>query len=194
MVGGRIVTAMGSIEVLWTSNELISAEHFVLEHLHSGARLAGTTVIVFEDHPAHLTYEVLVDDAWRTRSAAVELLGHRAVAIDVSVDGDAWFVDAIRRPDLDGCVDIDLGWTPATNVLPIRRLGVEVGDAVEITTAWVQFPEMTVVPNHQRYERTGQTSWRYSSGPYDFSIDTTADGIVTRYGDDLWSARAVRRA
>ncbi|MEM9747931.1 MAG: hypothetical protein AAF945_14635 [Actinomycetota bacterium] len=42
-----------------------------------------------------------------------------------------------------------------------------------------------------RYTRTADTTWRYESGPYDFALDTTDDGIVTRYGDDLWVARSV---
>ena len=36
---------------------------------------------------------------------------------------------------LDGCPDVDFGWTPATNTVPIRRLGLEVGETASITAA-----------------------------------------------------------
>ncbi len=182
---------MQGIDVLWTSEDLVSAEHFRLETDRSGARLSGTTVIVFEGRPAHLDYEVMVDEAWRTSSAHIELVGHRSVGVDITVDAGEWTINGNVDPALAGCVDIDLGWTPATNVLPIRQLGVDVGDAAEVIAAWLQFPELTIVANRQRYERLGDTTWRYRSGPFDFVLETTADGIVTRYGDDLWVARSV---
>jgi len=187
----RIVLVVDEIDVLWTSGELQSAEHFRLESTDRGAMLSGTVVIPFENHPAHLRYEVHVDMDWRTRNATVELVGHRSVRIVVTVDNGEWTVDGQSRPDLAGAVDIDLGWTPATNVLPIRRLAPVVGDSVEVSTAWVRYPEMIVVLGRQRYERVTETQWRYLSGPYDFLLDTTADGIVTRYGDDLWVADLV---
>ena len=153
--------------------------------------MSGTTVIPLDDRPAHLRYAVTTDDAWRTESVDVQVFGHRRVTIRIEVDDGRWTVDGRVQPDLDGCVDIDLGWTPATNLLPIRRLGLAVGDAAEITTAWLTYPELELVPNLQRYTRTDVEAWRYESGPYDFALDTTADGIVTTYGDDLWVARAV---
>lgn len=191
LVALRRFPSVQTIDVLWTSEELVSAEHFRLEANSAGARLCGTTVILFEERPGHLSYEVVVDEAWRTRSARIELTGHRSVRYDIVVDRDNWSVNGIKNPALTGCVDIDLGWTPATNILPIRRLGVDVGDAAEVNAAWLQYPEVAIVSNRQRYERLADTTWRYQSGRYDFILDTTANGIVTRYGDDLWTARSV---
>jgi len=37
-----------------------------------------------------------------------------------------------ERTDLAGCSDVDLGWTPATNILPIRRTGLVVGGSTTI--------------------------------------------------------------
>ena len=77
-------------------------------------------------------------------------------------------IDGRIRPDLDGCTDVDLGWSPITNVIPMRRLGLRVGDSVELLAAWVRFPELDVVANRQRYTRV--TENRYESGPYDFEL------------------------
>ncbi len=113
------------------------------------------------------------------------------MGFEIVVDAGNWTINGIDDSALAGCVDIDLGWTPATNVLPIRRLGADVGDTIDVVAAWVQFPELTIVPNRQRYQRLTNTTWRYQSGPYNFVLETTAGGIVTRYGDDLWVARSV---
>ena len=92
---------------------------------------------------------------------------------------------------LDGCHDVDLGWTPATNTVPIRRLGLEVGETASITAAWVRFPELDVVASEQRYTRLGNDRWQYRSGDYDYELVTDeTTGLVLSYGDDLWRAVA----
>ena len=91
-----------------------------------------------------------------------------------------------------GCDDIDLGWTPATNTIPIRRLGLELGETSTITAAWVRFPELDVVCNRQRYTRLTNSRWRYESGDYDVELVADgASGLVLAYGDDLWQASAI---
>lgn len=179
--------------MLWTSAELASAEHFTLESQAGGQLLSGTTVVVFDDRPAHIRYSVGVDHEWRTGAVDVEIVDDRQRTVQMRVDDGAWRVDSVARADLVGCVDVDLGWTPATNTLPIRRLRLDIGESAEITAAWLKFPELVVVANRQRYVREGDRRWRYVSGEYDFVLETNADGVVTRYGDDLWVARATSR-
>lgn len=182
---------MASVSVLWTSAELGSAEHLVIDARADGTMLMGTTVVAFDDRPAHIQFSVNVDTEWRTRAVEVDVVGHGSTTIQMRVDGDGWVVDGVARADLAECVDVDLGWTPATNTLPIRRLGIGVGESARITTAWLKFPEMVVVPSEQRYVREAESTWRYLSGAYNFVLETNNDGIVTKYGDDLWVARAV---
>lgn len=182
---------MATASVLWTSAELASAEHLTLETHDAGASLSGTTVLVFDSRPAHIRFVLNVDSEWRTTDVNVDVFGHRRATIDMRVDERGWTVNGVARSDLVDCVDVDLGWTPATNTLPIRRLGLDVGESAEITAAWLQFPELVVVASRQRYVRMGNTTWRYLSGQSDFVLETTADGIVMTYGDDLWIASSV---
>ena len=99
----------------------------------------------------------------------------------------SWRADGEPVPALDGCLDVDLGWTPATNTLPIRRLDLAVDDEATIPVAFLRFPELTLVRSDQTYSRLAADRWRYRSGPYDFELTTDPDtGIVTRYGDELW--------
>ena len=94
-------------------------------------------------------------------------------------------------PHLQGCDDVDLGWTPATNTVPIRRMALGIGESREITAAWIRFPELDVVRNVQKYARLDVDRWRYQAGEYDFELVTdAATGLVLAYGDDLWRASA----
>lgn len=42
---------------------------------------------------------------------------------------------------LDGCIDVDIGITPATNALPIKRLKLRKGDGQDIVVAYVPLPD-----------------------------------------------------
>ncbi|HEY4333131.1 MAG TPA: putative glycolipid-binding domain-containing protein [Ilumatobacteraceae bacterium] len=92
-------------------------------------------------------------------------------------------INGAHRPDLDGCVDIDLICTPFTNTLPIRRLPLHVGDAAEITVAYVDVDKLEVVPHHQRYTRIESHRWRYealdSGWTQEFDVDEF--GLVIDY-------------
>jgi hypothetical protein len=84
---------------------------------------------------------------------------------------------------LKGCTDIDLGCSPSTNTLPIRRLRLGIGASSTIQAAWVRFPALVVVKAAQTYTRLDEFTYRYESG--DFSAELTADedGLVASYAD-----------
>ncbi|HET9775842.1 MAG TPA: putative glycolipid-binding domain-containing protein, partial [Gemmatimonadaceae bacterium] len=90
---------------------------------------------------------------------------------------------------LAGCEDIDLGFSPATNLLPIRRLALKVGDTAKVRAAWLRYPEITLEVLEQTYTRTAEDVYRYESGGGKFRRDLKVDerGMVLEY-PDLWYA------
>jgi uncharacterized protein len=97
-----------------------------------------------------------------------------------------WFADGRELAWARGLVDVDLGVTPSTNSLPIRRLRLSVGASAELTAVWVQFPGLEVRPLAQRYTRLDRTTYRYQSlvgGKVRFSARIRVDrqGRVARY-------------
>lgn len=85
---------------------------------------------------------------------------------------------------LDGLRDVDLGFTPATNTLPMRRLALEVGESAEVDAVWVRFPELEVARLPQRYTRLEGMRYRYESagGAFLAELEVDANGLVIRYG------------
>jgi hypothetical protein len=179
--------------IVWHCSLLASSEHAFLLESEDGYRLQGVTVLPLGDLPCHIDYAVAVDRQWCPRQARATITtpsGAREIVLR-SHHGEGWEVDGELASHLDGCPDVDLGWTPATNTVPIRRLGLEVGETAAITAAWVRFPELDVVASEQRYQRLAVDRWRYTSGDYDFQLVTDpATGLVLSYGDDLWRAAA----
>jgi hypothetical protein len=103
-----------------------------------------------------------------------------------------WLVNDMARPDLAGASDVDIGASPSTNALPIRRFRLAVGHSQDLLAAWVQFPSLTVGPAHQRYTRLSEHRYRYESlhSGYQAEITVQNDGIVVQY-DNIW--RLLRR-
>jgi uncharacterized protein len=179
-------------DLIWYSAELQSSEHFVSEVGDEGQRLRGIVVLPIDGRPGHLSYQIAADAAWRTRQVDI-LIGRPEgeTHIGIAVSGSAqWVKDGEPMPELSGCLDIDLGWTPATNTFQIRRLGLGVGDRQTLDVAWMRFPELTLERVPQTYHRLGPSTWRYSSGDFSAVLEVDDEGFVRRYGDDLWTAVA----
>jgi hypothetical protein len=181
--------------ILWHCSSLASSEYASLSNRDNGHHLQGLTVTPLEDRPCHIEYSVEVDAGWSPNFVTATIttpIQVRTRHLERDANGH-WRLDGHRADHLDGCTDVDLGWTPATNTVPIRRLDLAVGDTETITAAWIRFPELDIVVSPQRYTRLADDRWRYQSGQYDFALTTdVASGLVLAYGDDLW--RAVARS
>jgi uncharacterized protein len=180
--------------ILWHCASLASSEYASLSNHDNGHRLQGLTVMPLEGRPCHIEYAVAVDVAWLPNFVTATITTPTQIRtrhLERDANGH-WRLDGDVAAYLDGCTDVDLGWTPATNTVPIRRLDLAVGHTETISAAWIRFPELDVVVSPQRYSRLADDCWRYQSGQYDFALTTdVATGLVLAYGDDLWRAVAM---
>jgi len=143
--------------------------------------------------PCRLDYRVVCDSEWRTLSGKVAgWVGDETIEIELSVDSARrWWVNGTERPEAAGCVDLDLNFSPSTNLLPIRRLGLSVGQQAEVRAAWLRFPSFALEPLHQLYRRIAVAAYGYESagGRFVTELTVNAAGFVTRY-PDFWVAEA----
>jgi hypothetical protein len=146
-------------------------------------QLTGTAVWSERGMTCRVDYGVVCDPGWLTRHAWVTgWVGPRQVRVDLLVvAGQHWEIDGRPAPELAGCLDVDLGFTPATNLLPIRRLGLADGQEAAARAAWQPFPGEAVVPLDQVYRRTGPTSYHYRAGELGYDLELDADGFVRHY-------------
>jgi uncharacterized protein len=182
--------ASGLRSVLWRGVDPFSAE---LCHLARGDGTWDLHGVVLADLAAggtEIRYRLRVDELWRSHRLRIEMTGAYASTLDLVGDGrGSWSVDGEREPALDGCIDVDVGVSPSTNTLPIRRLAPSIGETVATTVAWVRFPELTVEPDQQSYERLDEHRWIFRSEGFEAELEVDEDGLVVRYGE-LWT-RAV---
>jgi hypothetical protein len=161
----------------------------------SGWLVAGTAVFLEDNRIAELHYEVNCDARWITQTGFVSgSVGERRFDLEVSVDEERnWQVNGKAVPEASGCVDLDLNFTPATNLIQFRRLGLGIGTYAEVPTAWFAVPEFTLEVLPQTMTRIDLQSYDYAAPTIGYAglIRTNELGIVLDY-PELWSARCVQ--
>jgi hypothetical protein len=177
---------MTTRRVAWRrSDETETDEHCTLTVRDSGLSLVGTVLGAEAGSPVRIEYRVLADGAGLTTATHVrDLRGFetRMLALERDTKGN-WTVDGRTVRALKGCTDVDLGCSPSTNTLPIRRLRLAPGKSTTIKAAWVRFPELVVVKAAQTYTRLDEFTWRYSSGSFEAELTVDEDGLVAVYAD-----------
>jgi hypothetical protein len=192
--------------LLWRRLDTTGAEHALIDE-RVGLRARGT-IVAAAPLAYTLGYELLTDDAWASARLAVTVEGAgwlRTVKLERA--GGRWRVTASEQGDLDaalvsagharvelpGCeepgelfdaLDVDLGYSPLTNTLPLRRLGLlgaAPGTTQAVAMAWVLVPSLQVVAAKQRYTVLGEGRVRYESGTFAADLTIDGDGYVTRY-------------
>jgi hypothetical protein len=90
---------------------------------------------------------------------------------------------------LESCVDLDFGFTPATNLLQLQRVALAVGQVADVPVAWLDVSAGTLTVLPQRYERRSATTYWYESpsANYEGLLEVAPTGFIRRY-PGLWEA------
>lgn len=184
---------MTTYAILWRSIYLPGYEACQLFNREALWHLTGTAVFSYKQQPCRLDYAISCDSSWITRSGKVfGWLGKTSVEIELTADAEhRWRLNGVERPVLTGCIDLDLNFSPSTNLIPIRRLDLAVGQAAEIKAAWLRFPSFELELLSQLYRRLDEATYRYESADGQFIADlqVNSSGFVTDY-PGIWQAEA----
>jgi hypothetical protein len=151
--------------IMWRRLDVPGHDAASLREAEGGAELRGMAVFHDEGGPTALHYTVRCDAQWRSTEATVDgWCNARTVELRVlrARDG-SWTLNGVPCPAVAGCVDLDLNFTPATNLLPLRRLDLQVGQAAEVRSAWLEWPAAVLTPLVQRYARRSIAEYDYEA-------------------------------
>jgi hypothetical protein len=177
--------------VRWRRLDVPGREEACVERSVTGWHLIGELDVEEPGLAAQLRYAIDCDSEWRTRSALIEGEADGApVRFALTADGAGeWTLDGVPLPELSGALDVDLGFTPATNTLPIRRLALAIGESAAVPSAWLRFPELRLERLEQIYTREAERTFRYRAlvddEPFIARLETDVFGRVVRY-EGLW--------
>jgi hypothetical protein len=179
--------------IQWRRLDGSGREEARIEQTPAGWRLTGQLEAEEASLRAQLTYAIDCEADWRTRRAVVTGSAAGAkVRFELTADGAGhWMLNGEPLTLVQGALDIDLGFTPATNLLPIRRLDLAIGDGAKVRTAWLRFPELRVEQLEQWYRREAARVFRYEAlvdgERFQARLDTDEFGRVLLY-ERLWEA------
>jgi uncharacterized protein len=197
------------ISLFWNRVDTAGTEH-TLANTDAGLYARGTALAI-DPIPYSCRYELRTDPEWTTAHLDVTAEGGGWVrSLRLELAAGRWRATTAEQGDLDavlsaaghagaglpgiedpdllyGAFDVDLGGSPLTNTLPIRRLGlhqqktVETGVAHRLSVAWVLLPSLEVVQADHIY--TPLDDGRIRSAGETFSADLTIDdeGFIVDY-------------
>jgi uncharacterized protein len=179
--------------VLWKRLDSPGHDACSLGETEAGWQIDGAATFLHEGVPARLDYRVTCDPSWRTRQGWVRgWLGLQAVEFNVGRTAEGvWTLNDGIVPGLTDCVDVDLGFTPATNLLQLRRLALAEGRAADCPVAWLDVAAGSLDLLVQRYERRTDTTYWYEAPRFEYAALLEVDpvGAVRRY-PGLWELEA----
>jgi len=73
-------------------------------------------------------------------------------ATHIKRDGGPWYLNGVKQEGLDDLMDLDLGFTPATNWFTLRRVGDELGVRRALPVVWWDLGEERLIRLPQFYK------------------------------------------
>ena len=130
--------------IVWRRIDKPGHEYCRLQEIEGGARLTGVAILTNDATPHCVEYEIHCDTGWRTlRCRLAENSASTRTDWEIRREGNLWMMNGVEVPAVAGCEDIDLGFSPATNLLPIRRLSLKPGETAVVNAA-AAIPEFTL--------------------------------------------------
>jgi hypothetical protein len=168
----------------WRPATGLGLEHLTIQAAKNAIVARSVVIGEFEGKPFGVRYETICDKRWTVREIAIDTSDGRSIRFASDGRGH-WRDGKRRRPEFDGCIDIDLGGSPFTNTLPIRRLGLDVKHGpIEFSMLWFPFDTFEPFVDRQRYTclRSGRL-YRFEAvdGTFSARLPVDKDGFVIDY-------------
>lgn len=152
-----------------------------------GYELSGQAVFLDPRGPAALRYLLDLAPDWSTRQGRISgFIGPQAVDSHIVRTAAGWTFDG-RACGMADVVDLDLGFTPATNMVQLRRVALAVGAGADFDVAWLEAGDQDLVRLPQRYRRASMSDYAYESPTvgYAGTIVLAPSGFAATY-PGLW--------
>lgn len=176
--------------LLWEKRENRSIEYLTLQDRTKAFVIQGTVIMLLEEQPTQIMYRLECNKKWQTKQ--VSIVQERTGIINrlfLKVNNEqVWNENNSIITFATGLFDVDFEISPATNTLPIRRLGLDVGESTAVDAVWVRFPSLKLERLQQRYTRINDKCYKYEtpSTRYEAQLEVDNDGLVVHY-DNLWN-------
>jgi uncharacterized protein len=173
---------------IWTRLDRPGRDTALLRSHRGGWMLQGAAAFDHDRGPATVAYQVEVDARWEARRGTVSgYVGDQAIRHEILRDDHGWRLDDVLVESLKDLVDLDYGFTPATNVLQLKRIRLSLGQKADVPAAWFDLDSVSLIELPQTYQRRGDASYLYEAPtvPYRALLEIAPNGFVRSY-PGLW--------
>jgi uncharacterized protein len=153
-----------------------------------GWLLQGAAAFDHDGGSVAVAYQVEVDARWETRRGLISgFFGDQTVQHEILRDDAGWRLNGVPVAGLEHLVDLDYGFTPATNVLQLSRIALRSDQSAEVPVVWFDLDSASLTELPQRYERRREASYWYEAPtvPYRALLEIAPNGFVRSY-PGLW--------
>jgi hypothetical protein len=174
--------------MLWRRIDTPGHDTCRLEEDQNGWTLLGTSIFRHQFGPASLSYSLKCDSRWNTLSARIRgIAGNQHIDYLVSHEGESWTLNGDIVPGLGHLVDLDLSFTPATNLVQLRRVPIPEKEPVQLSVAWLDIDTGKLSELQQTYELRAEMQVWYEapSVGYKGMLVLEPNGFIRRY-PNLW--------
>ena len=191
------MTGQTSATAHWRALEHEGEDTCRLAHVDHGWLLVGHARFRDEDGFAALDYVVRCDPDWHTLGADIAgKHGARNILLRIECNSGDWVLNDEDQPQVQGARDIDLAFTPATNLMPLRRLRAQAAPRLQTRAAWLRYPNCDLRPLDQTYDASGSAelvSYAAEQTGFATQLCTDSSGFVTLY-PGLWEGEVTHDA
>jgi hypothetical protein len=138
-----------------------SVEHSVIRVVDEGIEMEGVVLAGSLEEPVAIRYAVTAYPDGRCRSVTARAIGE-PILIELLADGKGGWTDddGVLVRGLDGSLDVDLGITPVTHALTVRRLGLKIGQSAEVHVAGLDVLGAEIRFDPRRFTRIAEDRYR----------------------------------
>lgn len=155
-----------------------------LSQVDQGWLLSGQAIWRENGADCALGYVVRCGPDWLSQSAEIVGSGPRGeVGLVLTRATEGWRLNGQLQPGTAGCLDLDFGFTPATNLMPLRRL--RGAGPLAVVAAWLPDDHSALRPLEQSYRRSEAGEVLYASPGFKAALIVDESGFVARY-PGLW--------
>ena len=172
----------------WTRLDRPGRDAALLRPIDGGWLLQGAAAFDHDAGSAAVAYLAEVDARWQTKRGIVNgFLDDKTIQHEVERDNSGWRLNGVRVEGLEHLVDLDYGFTPATNVLQLSRIALKVGERAEVPVAWFDLDSASLIELPQIYERRGESTYWYEAPTVSYRglLEIATNGFVQFY-PGLW--------
>ena len=174
-------------EALWKRIDVAGHDAALLRENGDGHHLTGTAVFEHEGRPGGFNYSVEIEPGWTTKSGRITgFVAGEMVDITIERRAEGWYLNG-EPQGLGHLVDLDYGFTPATNLQQIQRLRLPVGGRVDNNVAWFDVCSTRLIELPQIYEKRDDVTYSYEGPMFGYKAVLTLDasGFAREY-PGLW--------